>query len=218
MDVEIVVVRQRRKSISARVIDLDTIEIRVPWFTSQTMIEEFIDRKRDRLAKLLLEYQRKESRKLDPRYYYLGKAYTQVCVKSTRDHVSFQEDTVCIEYSSKSAADVLESFTRNEAKRLLEQCLRECMVLFPSLSKPILQVRKMRTRWGSCAYRKSKITLNSKLVHVPYLCIQYVVVHELLHFYYPDHQKRFHQELEKIIPDHRKVEKMLQEYGFLLEV
>lgn len=217
IDVEIMIIRQRRKTISARVIDESTIEIRVPWSVSDQMIEKFIESKKDRLQKAILKYQTKEAKKQDLRYYYLGKVYTKIYLASNRDHVSIEGDSIVIEYHSKDAETVLDSFTRNESRRLLEQCLSECMAIFPRLSKPALQIRKMRTRWGSCAYRKGKITLNTKLVHVPYRCIQYVVVHELLHFYYPDHQKQFHQELEKIIQDHRSIEKVLHEYGYLLE-
>ena len=113
---------------------------------------------------------------------------------------------------------VLDNFVVIHSKRLLEQCLLECMELFPDLSKPLLSVRKMRSRWGSCRYTKGSITLNSRLLHVPYECIQYVVIHELLHFYYPDHQKGFHEALERLVKGHRKIEKRLQEYGFVLEV
>ena len=56
IDVEIMIIRQRRKTISARVIDESTIEIRVPWSVSDQMIEKFIESKKDRLQKALLKY------------------------------------------------------------------------------------------------------------------------------------------------------------------
>ena len=42
-------------------------------------------------------------------------------------------------------------------------------------------VRKMKTKWGSCNTDKKSILLNLELAKKPYQCIEYIVVHELVH-------------------------------------
>lgn len=52
-------------------------------------------------------------------------------------------------------------------------------------------VRKMKTRWGSCQPEKSSIRLNLELVKKPSVCLEYIVVHEMMHLLEPTHNARF---------------------------
>jgi len=60
-----------------------------------------------------------------------------------------------------------------------------------------LKIRRMRTRWGSCTPRKS-INLNSWLVMLPDHLSDYVILHELVHTRFPDHSRRFWEELDGV--------------------
>lgn len=59
-----------------------------------------------------------------------------------------------------------------------------------------LKIRKMKTRWGSCTSRKS-INLNSWLMMIPEALSDYVILHELAHTRFPDHGKKFWEELDR---------------------
>ena len=82
--------------------------------------------------------------------------------------------------------------------------------------KPIINFRKMHSRWGVCHYKDNKIVINKVLIHVPMRIVEYVMYHELAHFKEPNHSKSFYQELFKICPDHRKLKSQLSEYSSLL--
>ena len=69
------------------------------------------------------------------------------------------------------------------------------------VKKPVLRIRTMKSCWGSCLVNKGIITLNRKLLMKPRECIEYVVMHELCHFIYPDHSKQFYGFMEKLMPD-----------------
>lgn len=69
---------------------------------------------------------------------------------------------------------------------------------------PIIKVRRMTSRWGSCQPYKGVITLNSHLIETPQSCIEYVVVHEFCHFIHPDHSKAFHALMTSLMPDWRQ--------------
>lgn len=69
-----------------------------------------------------------------------------------------------------------------------------------------LYVQRMKTRWGSCNHRSKAIRLNSELAKKPPDCLEYIVVHELIHLIEPTHNRRFNQLLERFMPDwqHRR--------------
>jgi len=86
-----------------------------------------------------------------------------------------------------------------------------------NLSKePQLQFRKMKSRWGVCHYGKWKVVLNKGLIHLPEELIDYIIYHELTHFYFPDHSKNFYKKLAEYCPNYKIVKKQLRNYAYLL--
>ena len=93
----------------------------------------------------------------------------------------------------------------------------QCLALFKEVSdgvfprfekvlggkKPVIKVRDMRTRWGSCHPAKRQITLAARLALQPPEAIEYVVVHEYCHFVHPDHQAGFWALVESLLPDYK---------------
>lgn len=72
-------------------------------------------------------------------------------------------------------------------------------------------IRDMKTRYGVCNYRMKKITFQLKLALYPMECIDYIVVHELTHFKVQNHSKAFYDEVKKIMPDYKRINKRLKE-------
>lgn len=69
---------------------------------------------------------------------------------------------------------------------------------------PKLEIRKMKSRWGSCFVNRNKIVLNLFLIKTDTGCIDYVVLHELTHFLYPNHGKEFKNFIETNLPDFKE--------------
>lgn len=63
-----------------------------------------------------------------------------------------------------------------------------------------LFVRQMKTRWGSCNTRRRTIRLNTELARKPKECLEYVVVHELVHLIEPTHNARFVALMDRFMP------------------
>src|SRR5699024_10108493 len=76
---------------------------------------------------------------------------------------------------------------------------------------PVLRLRNMETRWGSCLPRKGIITLNKRLLEAPRYCIEYVVMHEFCHFIHPDHSKHFYAFLTMLMPDWKERKRILDQ-------
>jgi predicted metal-dependent hydrolase len=52
-------------------------------------------------------------------------------------------------------------------------------------------VQRMKTKWGSCSPGKRSIRLNTDLAKKPRECLEYIIVHEMVHLIEPTHNSRF---------------------------
>jgi predicted metal-dependent hydrolase len=72
----------------------------------------------------------------------------------------------------------------------------------------------MTSRWGSCQPKRGLITLNKRLLEVPRNCIEYVVMHEFVHFIHPNHSKQFYEFLSVLMPDWKERKAFLEKSYF----
>ena len=70
-------------------------------------------------------------------------------------------------------------------------------------------VRKMKTKWGSCDSAKRRLLFNLELAKKPPECLEYIVVHELLHLLERCHSDRFRGYLDTYLPHWRSRREML---------
>lgn len=65
-------------------------------------------------------------------------------------------------------------------------------------------VKKMKTKWGSCNIQAKRIWLNLELAKKPPECLEYILVHELVHLLERNHNERFKGYMDKLLPDWRE--------------
>jgi predicted metal-dependent hydrolase len=70
-------------------------------------------------------------------------------------------------------------------------------------------VQRMKTRWGSCNPRTGTIRLNTDLAKKPRGCLEYLVVHEMIHLIEPTHNARFVSLMDGAMPQWRIVREQL---------
>src|SRR3972149_192881 len=108
----------------------------------------------------------------------------------------------------------------DERERALREWYRERLKAFtpPLVDKwqPVIGVavaawgvKRMRTRWGTCNIRARRIWLNLELAKHPAECLEYVVVHELVHLLERRHNARFKALLDGFLPDWRERQRTL---------
>ncbi len=61
-------------------------------------------------------------------------------------------------------------------------------------------VQRMKTRWGSCSPGTGSIRLNTDLARKPRECLEYLVVHEMVHLLEPTHNARFVALMDRFLP------------------
>jgi hypothetical protein len=59
----------------------------------------------------------------------------------------------------------------------------------------------MKTRWGSCNPVAKTVWLNTELACKPPRCLEYILVHELVHLLEPSHNERFQAFMQQFLPD-----------------
>jgi len=93
--------------------------------------------------------------------------------------------------------------------------LREAVPALLTRWQPLLGVRverffvqRMKTKWGSCNHKAGTIRLNTELAKKPAECLEYIVLHELVHLVEPTHNARFVAQMDQFMPKwqfHRQV-------------
>jgi predicted metal-dependent hydrolase len=66
-------------------------------------------------------------------------------------------------------------------------------------------IKKMKTKWGTCNYQAKRIWVNLELAKKPPECLEYLVVHEMVHIIEPSHNARFKALMDKYYPSWRVV-------------
>jgi predicted metal-dependent hydrolase len=64
-------------------------------------------------------------------------------------------------------------------------------------------IRKMKTKWGACNAEAGRIWLNLELVKKPVQCLEYIIVHELVHLLERRHNERFNALMSELMPQWR---------------
>lgn len=137
--------------------------------------------------------------------YFLGKAYTLTTIET--------QNTSSITLNNHQLIlNVKPEATLNQKKQIINHWYRgEMQTLMPTLIakwQPHIGVmihgwgaKLMKTRWGSCNVRTKHIWLNLNLMQRPILCLEYVLVHEMVHLLEPSHNRRFYQLMDTFMPD-----------------
>jgi predicted metal-dependent hydrolase len=90
---------------------------------------------------------------------------------------------------------------------LILRCRELAQIHNFSLRKIIL--RRQKTLWGSCS-SQNNISLNSNLAFLKDELIDYVILHELVHTKVKNHSRKFWDELERVLPNSRMLNRELK--------
>lgn len=85
---------------------------------------------------------------------------------------------------------ILDDWYRATLRQALVPLLEHWQPLVGVEAKRIF-VQKMKTRWGSCNPKMGSIRFNTELAKKPQACLEYILVHELVHLIEPTHNVRF---------------------------
>lgn len=67
------------------------------------------------------------------------------------------------------------------------------------------QVKQMKTRWGTCNIEEKRIWLNLELAKKPETCLEYIIVHEMVHLKERHHNDRFRNLMDSYLPNWKQL-------------
>lgn len=113
------------------------------------------------------------------------------------------------DFKKKNTVDNKPLYSLEEFYELINKMFYLVLDKFSSynIKKPILKLRKMNSRWGSCNYIKGIITLNTNLIFCSKEQIYYVIVHEFSHLLVHNHSDDFYNIVKIYVPDYKRIRK-----------
>lgn len=187
-------------------------------------IDKFVNSKAKWIEKHLNYYEKTRYIKQGEKDYvsgesfrYLGKQYRLKVFQADENKVKYFRGYIHLYIDDlqdkKKKEELIEEWYAKRSKVIFKESLEKMHKLVKAygVDYPSLEVRKMKSRWGSCHIRDKKIVLNSGLIKAPKDCIDYVVLHELIHFKYKNHDSNFFRLQNILMPDWKDKKRILDE-------
>ena len=201
-------VTKQVKNINMRISSKGEVMVSANPFVPMDKIDDFVSSKVSWIVKHQKSMQERSQKSMidDKHIVLFGNSLKIRKTTGKYNHVSYDKDTLYVQ--CREQADP-EKVIRQFLDKLCRDVFLDIATLtFRSLSNyhlefPDVKIRDMKSRWGSCTPAKNSITLNRKLIHYPFEFIEYVVLHEFVHFIQPNHSKAFYNIIENYMPDYK---------------
>lgn len=140
-----------------------------------------------------------ESHYLFGKRYLLDVKYENIKYKIVKKHAKLQlfvkENT-----TRENRLKVLEKYYRDNLNIELNKLINKWLNII-DIEINSWKIQKMKTKWGSCNIESKRLLFNLELAKVPLDCIEYIVVHEILHLKERHHNDNFKTLMDKYISD-----------------
>ena len=146
-------------------------------------------------------------------YYVWGRRYRlEVVYSASRNSVFISGNRLVLqvrrESSTEQRENILNEWYREQLKLAIPQLLKKYERII-GVEAAEWHVKNMRTKWGSCIPERKRIWLNLQLAKKPQHCLEYVIAHELIHFFERKHSDSFTDAMNKFFPTWRSVKEEL---------
>lgn len=184
---------------------MDFVKKKAPW----------ILKNQEKYSKLQMQMNETKEYVSGEEFRFLGRQLRLRVIEAKDENVILNGDFLEVYVKSKDnftrKRNLVETYYKSEIKQIFNESLDKTVKKVGLPFVPQIKVKRMISRWGSCVANKKLVMLNSKLIYAPKFCIDYVVLHELLHFENPKHDRKFYQSLTAHMPDWKECKKLLDE-------
>lgn len=208
--------RSHRRSVVAKIRRDGVIEVRAPLLYRESDMIAFLNQHRRWIFNHLDRLQNTENQQkkfIDGEmHYFLGKQYELKVIVGNKNSVSIEGDyLIAYVKSPELVENQLNKWYKSQAKTVFSELLPPIIEKFKkyNVAPAKISIRDMRSRWGSCS-RRGNISLNLQLVKLNENCIRQVMIHEMCHLIYFNHQAGFYALMEEMMPDWKHWKKELK--------
>jgi len=221
--IEIELVQKRIKNLHLAVYPPDgRVRLAAPTDVNETTLQLYVVSKLSWIRKQQRKFA--EQNRQSPRqylhresHYFLGKRYllrvadqspVRVVPSVTVRTKSYIDMVIPADYTQQQKQDLLQKWYRVELKKIISDLVPRWEATL-GVTANTVTIKAMKTKWGSCNPETGNILLNMELAKKPHACIEYVVVHELLHLIERKHSDIFLALLDKYLPNWVSIKKEL---------
>lgn len=207
----VAIVRKEIKNLHLGVYPPDgRIRVAAPFAVSDEAVRHAIIMRqgwiRKQQARFALQERQSQREMIDGEsHYFAGQRYRLKIIESSGS------SAVLLCGKATMELHVLHGSSREKREEILLRWYREQLKeLIPGIIskwEPILGVavaewgvKRMKTKWGSCNPDKCRIWLNLELAKKDVKCLEYIVLHEMVHFLERTHNDRFREYMDRFMP------------------
>ena len=184
------------------------VTVSVPLSMSDEAIERFVRTRVSWIKKQVGKFDN-QPRQSEREYvsgetlYVLGKQYYLQIEHGNKNSLFLSGDKAVLTVRKESTAEQRENFVREWYRELLKA---EITRLLPKWEKITgsnaagWQTKYMTTRWGTCNTKTGRVWFNLQLAKKTLECLDYVILHELVHLAEKSHNERFVLLMDKYMP------------------
>ena len=147
--------------------------------------------------------------------YIWGKQYYLSFVPDSRKNsFKIQGNSIVLSMRKNSTVKQREKYIREQYRRLLKGEIEKILPKWEQITGlhcESWQIKYMITRWGTCNTEKKKLWFNLQLAQKPVECLEYVILHELIHLKERTHNSIFIAYMDMYMKNWREVRKELND-------
>ncbi len=214
-DIEVLVIHKKVKNLHLNVLPPEgKVRVSAPEGMSDDAIRTFVVGRLGWIKKKREGFKTQERQTIrkyvsGESHYYLGKRCRLEVINTDSKQKAYLrgKTKLVIEARSNSTPQdrekLLNNFYRSELERTLKPLVEKWEKKI-NVEPSFWGIRRMKTKWGTCNEKTKRIWFNLELVKKPENCIQYVVVHELVHLIERTHNDKFVALMDKFLPKWRE--------------
>lgn len=146
-------------------------------------------------------------------HYYLGSRYLlKVIEHDAAPTITVKHKT--IEMRIRPNTDLqkrqilMDEWYRNQLKQLVPEIITKYEKVM-GVTVEEFAIKRMKTKWGTCNREANRIWLNLELAKKPFQCIEYIVVHEMVHLLERNHNDKFITYMNLFLPEWKELKNEL---------
>jgi len=143
-------------------------------------------------------------------HYYMGERYLLNIIEADAPPKVILKNKTYIDLFFRPGTptfkrlEIMNEWYRVQLKKLIPDLIEKWEKIL-GVAVDEWQVKQMKTKWGSCNIEQRRIWINLELAKKPERCLEYIIVHEMIHLLKRHHNDRFHHHLENHLPNWRQL-------------
>jgi predicted metal-dependent hydrolase len=150
------------------------------------------------------EYKNRESHYFQGRRYLMNVIEVNATPKVVLRSKTYIDLFVRPKTSSEKCHEIMNEWYRQQLKQLIPGIIEKWEGIM-DVKVNEWHIKQMKTKWGTCNIPKKRIWLNLELAKKPLHCLEYIIVHEMVHLLERHHNDRFLYHISKYLPNWKQL-------------